>query len=192
MTAFGTTETKNALPPEARGFPRILTLAAERAGELLLPPEGQRLIRSERREALQSLIVAMLRFLDLPSMRLGAPTLNGGFVGISLDTLIATSRISRRRCMRALADLRGFGFVVVVPPINSGVAHHSEKHRARLPYGKRRGLAMTTKFFEQLRLGNMLQKERHKAAERLRQRAERLKRSLLKTEYRKKEEHHAS
>jgi len=177
MNTFDTTETKNVLPTGPTGFPRILSLAAERAkDEFFLPQKGQRLVRSERREALQALIVAMLRFLDLPTMCLGTPTLNSGFVSINLSTLATAAEISRRRCMRALADLKEAGFVVVINP---------DKGERAPSYVTRRTLVITKKFFEELRLGPMLQKERHRATERLRRKLGRI--GVFQTVYRKTE-----
>ena len=159
------------------GLPRILSLAAERAKAWYRHPQqchvlnkGKRQIRSERREAHQIIIETMLSFLDLASMCLGTPTLDNGFVDVDMKTIVSASGISQRRCERAIADLKEAGLVEVKQPRR--VNEHGEY------VGLRAIRVVREAFFEFLQLGPMLRRERAKATERLRRKAQRASRIL--------------
>jgi hypothetical protein len=159
------------------GLPRILSLAAERAKAWYRHPQkchvlnkGKRQIRSERREAYQIIIETMLSFLDLASLCLGTPTLDHGFVDVDMKALVEASGMSQRRCERAIADLKDAGLMEVKQP------------RKLNEHGEYVGLqairVIREAFFDFLQLGPMLQRERARATERLRRKAQRANRKL--------------
>lgn len=160
------------------GLPRILSLAAERAKAWYYHPKKCKLLqshphrktRSERREACQIVIETILSHLDLASLCLGTPTLENGFIDIDMRTIARDSGIGQRRCERAIALLKEAGFMKVQQP------------RAINDQGDYVGLrairVVTTLFFEFLNLGPMLQRERARATERLRRKAQKANRKL--------------
>ena len=160
------------------GLPRILSLAAERAKAWYFHPKKCKLLqakpdrqtRSERREACQIVIEAILSHLDLASLCLGTPTLESGFIDIDMRTIVRDSGIGQRRCERAIALLKEAGFMNVKQP------------RAINDYGDYMGLrairVVTSLFFEFLNLGPMLQRERARATQKLQRRAMKAQRKL--------------
>jgi hypothetical protein len=151
-------------------LPRILSLAAERAKAWYRHPQkchalnkGNRQTRSERREAYQIVIETMLSFLDLASLCLGNPTLDNGFVDVDMQMLVQASGMSRRRCERAIADLKEVGLMEVRQPRK--LNEHGEY------IGLRAIRVIKVMFFEFLGLGPMLQRERARATEQLRRKA---------------------
>jgi len=160
------------------GLPRILSLASERAKEWFFNPEKcpqlqtseQRQTRSERREACQVVLEVLLSHLDLCSLCVGAPTPNRGFVDIDMKTIVSESGMGQRRCERAIAQLKGAGFISVKQP------------RYQNPEGKYFGLrairVITKEFFDWLGLGPMLEKERARASAALRHKAQSLGKSV--------------
>jgi hypothetical protein len=159
------------------GLPRILSLAAERAKAWYSHPQkchvlnkGSRQTRSERREAYQVIIETVLSFLDLASLCLGVPTLDNGFVDVDMKTLVAAVGINQRRCERAIADLKEAGLMEVKQPRK--LNEHGDY------VGLRAIRVVTVRFFEFLGLAPMLQKERAKAAERLRRKAMQMNKKL--------------
>ncbi len=160
-----------------QGKPRILSLAAERAKAWYRHPQkchvlnkGKRQTRSERREAYQIILETMLSFLDLASLCLGTPTLDNGFVDVDMKTLVQASGISQRRCERAIADLKNAGLMEVRQPRT--LNEHGDY------VGLRAIRVIREAFFEFLNLGPMLQRERAKASERLRRKAQKANRKL--------------
>ena len=159
-------------------MPRILSLAAERAKAWYYHPKKCKLLqshphrktRSERREACQIVIETILSHLELASLCLGTPTLENGFIDIDMRTIARDSGIGQRRCERAIALLKEAGFMKVQQP------------RAINDQGDYVGLrairVVTTLFFEFLNLGPMLQRERARATERLRRKAQKANRKL--------------
>lgn len=151
------------------GLPRILSLAAERAKSWYKHPNkcpalifSHRQTRSERREAYQIIIETLLSHLDLASLCLGTPTLNG-FIDIDMKTIVKTSGMSQRRCERAIAELKKAGFLEIKQP---------RKINEQGDYvGLRAIRVVTTLFFEYLDLGILLSRERAKATDRLRRKA---------------------
>jgi len=159
------------------GLPRILSLAAERAKAWYRHPQkchvlnkGKRQTRSERREAYQIILEAMLSVLDLASLCLGTPTLDNGFVDVNMKTLVDASGMSQRRCERAIADLKMAGLMEVKQPRK--LNEHGDY------VGLRAIRVIREAFFEFLDLGPMLRRERARATERLRLKAKRANRKL--------------
>ncbi|MEA4855375.1 hypothetical protein [Solidesulfovibrio sp.] len=168
-----------SIPKGRGGFPRILSLAAERAKSWYFHPQKcpplqshpSRQTRSERREACQIVLETILRHLDLASMCLGTPTLANGFIDIDMRTIVHDSGISQRRCERAIALLKQAGFMRVQQP-----RMRSEEGAY---FGCRAIRIVTETLFEWLGLGTMLRRERARASERLRRKAQKANRKLV-------------
>ena len=166
------------IPKGRGGFPRILSLAAERAKAWYFHPkkcpplQGHhgRQTRSERREACQIVLETILRHLDLASMCLGMPTLASGFIDIDMRTIVQDSGISQRRCERAIALLKQAGSMRVQQP-----RRQSDEGAY---FGCRAIRVVTETLFDWLGLGPMLQRERARASERLRRKAQKANRKL--------------
>ena len=153
------------------GLPRILSLAAERAKDWFYYPEKcpplqsstTRQTRSERREAVQVVLEALLSHLDLSSLCVGTPTPANGFIDLDMKTIIKITGLGQRRCERAIAQLKGAGFISVKQP------------RLKNEEGKYIGLravrVITKEFFDWLGLGPMLEKERARASAALKRKA---------------------
>lgn len=97
------------------GHPRILTKLMKRVTEYYAAPKRKipsldqandsiRQQRSERRESCLRLLIAMIKHMDLASLRIGQPT-KDGFVTYDLKFLARESRLGKRRAERALKDL---------------------------------------------------------------------------------------
>lgn len=158
--------------------PRILSLAAERARAWydrpgMCPPlqsSDARRTRSERREAIVVVLETLLARLDLASLCCGAPTLAQGFIDVDMRTLVRDSGLGQRRIERAIAHLKDAGFMQVTQPRGK-----SEEGRY---FGCRAIRVMKESLFEWLGLGPMLRRERARASERLRRKAQRANRKL--------------
>jgi len=98
------------------GIPRVLTLCAERLKDYYNNPRqlipsldlangSERQQRSERREACLLLLMALLKYMDLASLRVGIPT-EDGFLSLTVDYLAKQTGMALRRVERALADLK--------------------------------------------------------------------------------------
>ncbi len=151
--------------------PRILSLAAERAKSWFFHP-GQcpelqtspnRQTRSERREAIQIVLEALLKRLDLASLCVGTPTPTDGFVDVDMKTIVSDTGLGQRRCERAIGQLKEAGFLKVEQP------RHRNEDGAY--FGLRAIRVFTKKFFDWLGLGLMLTRERDRAAKALRRKA---------------------
>ncbi|WP_235731729.1 hypothetical protein [Fundidesulfovibrio putealis] len=160
------------------GLPRILSLAAEQAKAwydhpkkcpTLLAPANRK-TRSERREACLVVLETLLSHLELASLALGVPTLANGFIDIDMKTIVRGSGLGKRRCERAIGQLKQAGFMQVSQP------------RSRSDEGKYFGCrairVVTSAFFEWLGLGPMLRRERARASEALRRKAQKANRKL--------------
>lgn len=166
------------IPKGRGGFPRILSLAAERAKAWYFHPQKcpplqghpGRQTRSERREACQIVLETILRHLDLASMCLGTPTLANGFIDIDMRTIVHDSGISQRRCERAIALLKQAGFMRVQQP--------RRQNEEGAYFGCRAIRIVTEALFEALGLGPMLHRERTRASERLRRKAQKMNKKL--------------
>ena len=61
--------------------------------------------RSESREAVINLLTIMIMNMDLASLRVGQPTLDGGFFNYSVEWLAEKAKLSVSRAKRAMSDL---------------------------------------------------------------------------------------
>ena len=160
------------------GLPRILSLAAERAKAWYFHPkkcpplqaQPNRRTRSERREACQVVLETILAHLDLASMCLGTPTAASGFIDIDMRTIVLDSGIGQRRCERAIALFKEAGFMKVTQP--------RTQNDEGMYFGCRAIRVVTEALFEWLGLGPMLHRERARASERLRRKAQKANRKL--------------
>lgn len=166
-----------SIPKGKGGFPRILSLAAERAKAWYFHPAKcpalhgtGRQIRSERREACQIVLEVILRHLDLASLCLGTPTPASGFIDIDMKTIVRDSGICQRRCERAIALLKEAGFMRVKQP--------RRQNEEGAYFGCRAIRVVTEALFEALGLGPMLHRERVRASERLRRKAQKMNKKL--------------
>ena len=103
-------------------------------------------------------------------MCLGTPTLDHGFVDVDMKALVAASGMSQRRCERAIADLKEAGLMEVRQPRK--LNEHGDY------VGLRAIRVLREAFFEFLDLGPMLRRERARATEVLRRKAQRANRKL--------------
>ena len=98
------------------GIPRVLTLCAERLTNYYNKPRkiipsldlangSQRQQRSERRESCIRLMSALLKRVDLASLRVGIPTANG-FMSYTVDYVTIDTGMNQKRVERALSDLK--------------------------------------------------------------------------------------
>lgn len=151
--------------------PRVLSLAAEKAKEWFFHP-GQcpelqtspnRQTRSERREAIQIVLEALLKRLDLASLCVGTPTPADGLVDVDMKTIVADTGLGQRRCERAIGQLKDAGFLKVEQP--------RYRNEEGAYFGLRAIRVFTKKFFDWLGLGLMLARERDRAAMALRRKA---------------------
>ncbi|MCD7984936.1 MAG: hypothetical protein LUG19_11920 [Desulfovibrio sp.] len=160
------------------GLPRILSLAAERAKAWYYHPKKcppllthtNRQTRSERREACQIVLETILSHLDLASMCLGVPTPASGFIDIDMRTIVRDTGIGQRRCERAIALFKEAGFMKVTQP--------RTQNEEGGYFGCRAIRVVTETLFEWLGLGPMLRRERARASERLRRKAQKLNRKV--------------
>lgn len=160
------------------GLPRILSLAAERAKIWydypkkcpVLQTNPHRRTRSERREACQRVIEAIVAHLDLASLCLGIPTVASGFIDMDMDTLAKDAGLGKRRCERAVRLLKDAGFLKSVQP--------RTRNEEGAYFGCRAIRVVSKSFFEWLGLGPMLDRERRRATAVLRQKAQQAKRTL--------------
>lgn len=165
------------IPKGKGGLPRILSLAAKRAKAWYFYPAKcpqlhgtGRQVRSERREACQIVLEVIFRHLDLASMCLGTPTPVNGFIDIDMRTIVHDSGMGQRRCERAIALLKEAGFMRVKQP--------RRQNEEGAYFGCRAIRIVTETLFECLGLGPMLRRERVRASERLRRKAQKTNRKL--------------
>lgn len=151
------------------GLPPIITLAMERVKDyynhptklipsLNLANGSARMQRSERREACIRLIAALLKRMDLVSLRVGIPT-ETGFMSYTVDYIAEDTGMTLKRVERALKDLKGAGIITV-----------ARRCQAQ-PDGTYKGLAsvkaISKELFGALDLLGKLRVEREKANKRL-------------------------
>lgn len=114
--------------------------------------------RSERREACLVLLVAIIAYTDLVSLRCGIPTPEG-FMSLTLPFLIEFTGLNPRRAERAMADLKRANLISVAQP------------RQLQADGTWRGLAavkaVNRLLFTAFGLGRRLQHEKQRASDRL-------------------------
>jgi hypothetical protein len=160
------------------GLPRILSLATEKAKAWFHHPDQcpdlqsspHRQTRSERREAIQVVLEALLGRLDLASLCVGVPTPTDGFIDVDMKTIVQDTGLGQRRCERAIGQLKTAGFLTVEQP-----RHRNE---AGAYIGLRAIRVFTKKFFDWLGLGPMLVRERERATKALRRKATQAGKSL--------------
>jgi len=118
-----------------------------------------RKVRSERRDGIGMLLVALVLHMDLATKRVGFPTENG-FFNYTMDHLATWAGLGERRAARIVATLKDAGYLAV------------SQIRERLTDGSYRSFSaikiVSTTLFDALGLRGWLDKERAKARERLR------------------------
>ncbi|WP_233217500.1 hypothetical protein [Trinickia dabaoshanensis] len=111
--------------------------------------------RLERRVACVQLLRAMLKYLDLASLRVGIPQRDGGFLNITLPFLAKHAGLPVRRAERAMRDLLHAGLVT------------AQQRAERTEDGSYRGLAslrqLPAALFGAFQLSKWLRHERSKA-----------------------------
>ena len=135
--------------------PRILSLAAERAKEWFYNPAKcpplnpkERKTRSERREALQVIVNALLSRLELAALCVTTPTPDNGVIELGMRSIVEIPDLGQRRCERAIAQLKAAGCLAVKQP---------RYNSAEGKYCGLRAIRVFTKiFFEWLGLAQML------------------------------------
>jgi len=150
------------------GLPRILTLTMEKLRGFYHTPRkllpsldlangSSRRMRSERREGCVLVGQALIKRMDLVTMRVGIPT-PGRFLGYTLAAIAQDTGLSLKRVSRAIANFKAGGLVTVA------------EIRERLADGSWRAVAAVKKVskhpFEALDLATMLRREREKARRR--------------------------
>ncbi len=104
------------------GIPRILTALIDKLDKYLEDPAGclpslnlangkVRQQRRDRRYACVQLLRAHIKYLDLPSLRVGIPQGDGNFTSVTLRFLARQAGIGLRRAERAMRDLQSAGLV---------------------------------------------------------------------------------
>lgn len=160
------------------GLPRILSLAAERAKAWYFHPKKcpplqahqNRQTRSERREACQIVLEIILSHLDLASMCLGTPTPASGFIDIDMRAIVRDTGMGQRRCERAITLFKEAGFMRVAQP--------RTQNEEGAYFGCRAIRVVTEALFEWLGLAPMLRRERARASEHLRRKAQKMNKKL--------------
>lgn len=151
------------------GLPRVLTLCMERLDGYYERPSkvlptlnaangSTRQQRSERREACIRLLKALLKKLELASLRVGTPTAEG-FMNYTVDYVARDTAMTLKRVERALADLKKAGLITV--------AQQRELKEDGTWKGMAAVKAISKHLFGALGLTKMLMLERGKAAKRL-------------------------
>lgn len=166
-------------PPPFKATPLLLCRTIERFVQFYKSPfrvpelnganGSDRQMRSERREACIVVMAAILRYTDIVSLRVGIPT-KTGFVSLSYETLRKQTHLGEKRFQRAMNDLKAARLITV------------SQRGQLLPSGKWVGLsavkAVSKDVFELFGLLEWLKKEREKATQRLKKKAEKWQREL--------------
>lgn len=156
----------------AGGQPRVITLLMERMTQYYFNPAkipslnlangSDRQMRSERREACIVVLAALLKNMDLSSLRVGQPTKNG-FLNYTFDWLAAHTGLPLWRVDRSVRDLKQAGLLTISQP------------RQLKEDGTWKGLAavkaISKHLFGVFGLHKMLQIEQKKAVTRLKKKA---------------------
>ena len=118
-----------------------------------------RKVRSERRDGIGMLLIALVLRMDLATGRVGFPT-EHGFFNYTMDHLATWAGLGERRAARIVATLKDAGYLAV------------SQIRERLKDGSYRSFSaikiVSNTLFDALGLRGWLDKERAKARERLR------------------------
>lgn len=173
-------------PPPLKATPLLICKVIERLPQYFKSPEriprlscantnlnnakkNKRQQRSERREACIIVMAAILKYTDLVSLRVGIPTKNG-FSSLSYHSLRKHTHLGEKRFQRAMNDLKAADLITVSQP------------RELLENGKWIGLsavkAVSKDIFELFGLLEWLKKERQKATERLKKKAEKWRKEI--------------
>lgn len=151
---------------KAGGRPRILLEMQQRLDAYLDDPSehlptlnaangSDRQQRLERRIACVQLLRAMLKYLDLASLRVGIPQRDGGFLNLTVPFLAKHACLPVRRAERAMRDLLRAGLVT------------AQQRAERTEDGGFRGLAslrqLPAALFGAFKLSKWLRHERSKA-----------------------------
>lgn len=155
--------------PAVSNLPKILIECSKRLESYYSRPRqtipsldlsngSKRQQRSERREACISVLKAMLKRLDLASLRVGLPTTDG-FMNYTVNFLARDAGISQKRTERAIQDLKSSGLVTL------------SQGRIRQYDGSWKAVAavkaISKHLFSIFGLGERLRDERKKATKRL-------------------------
>lgn len=115
-----TLELEHPIKKGQGGLPRILSLVSEKIEDYFHSPSllptlnlangSKRQQRSERREACVRLIKAMIKHMDINTLRVGVPTASG-FKNLDTKFFSKHTNLSLRRCQRAMNDLKRSGLV---------------------------------------------------------------------------------
>jgi len=153
---------------ETRGkpFPWLIARALERLEWLYwdrdLFPELGRRKRSERIEAMVLIGKALVRNMDILTMRCGRLRDDGSYAGISMETIAGWAQIETQRAYRACWDLRDAGWISIAQPIEK--THQGPCGPGLCPRKGHKGRAairnLKPKLFERLRLRGRLKDER--------------------------------
>ncbi|MCA7941758.1 hypothetical protein [Burkholderia cepacia] len=153
-------------PARRGGRPRILTEMQNRLDAYLNDPDqhlptlnaangSDRQQRLERRIACVQLLRAMLKYLDLASLRVGIPQRDGGFMSVTMPFLAKHACLPVRRAERAMRDLLHAGLVT------------AQQRAERRDDGSYRGLAslrqLPAALFGAFGMSKWLRHERSKA-----------------------------
>lgn len=106
------------------GLPRLLTLAIEKVDYFYYYPKDipflfyqkSRKRRTERRASCILLLKALLKRLDLGSMKCVMPDPRFGLIDLNTEKLMQDTGLEKRRVERAMADLVSAGFVETNQP----------------------------------------------------------------------------
>jgi len=90
---------------------------------------SERQQRSERREACLLLLMALLKYTDLASLRVGIPT-QDGFLSLTVDYIGKQTGMTLKRVERALADLKAAG----LNPANASLMAPGRDWQPSRPY----------------------------------------------------------
>lgn len=122
----------------------------------LIDPQTRRQVRSERREACETVLIFFLQNLDPLTLRVGRAVPGQGFEDLSMPGLAAGTGLGLRRCERAVAMLRQAGIIEVTPPrFQKGGGKH---------VGLRASRRISESFFRQLGLERLLSAARELAS----------------------------
>lgn len=108
---------------------------------------AHRKIRSERMEAIKAVIRVILRHLDPATGFIGVTAPDRSFIGLDIKTIAQKSGLGRRRCERAIANLKQMRLIEVYPPGQHSLASNRIKYSA-----SRAARAVTPSFYEYLLL----------------------------------------
>jgi len=155
----------------SKPFPWLIRQALERLEWLyfdrqLFPELGARK-RSERIEAMVLLGKALIRNMDILTMRAGRRREDGTLAGLSMQTIAKWAEITEQRAFRASWDLRDAGWLSMCQQIEK--THKGACGPGLCPRGGHKGRAairsIKPSLFDRLKLRGRLKRERGKRAQ---------------------------